>query len=257
MDWNTVFESASNFWTEIVPSSATLCAGDRKAKEQENSEIQLDPSLISQEPRSLSSSEFTEQNSSNVSDPEKWTSQDDARLIELIQKHNYDWKIISKSFNTHSLGGIKKRWEFLTKKNLKSMIWKKEDDDKIVRLYSTYNGCWNKICEMFPGRTKAALKNRYYGVIKKKGSEVKTLKVGSGSFTMLDTAKTADTLPDETKKPLRCVSPDVFTELITEGVTPEQKREQISKLYNKMWLIKEKLDKAREKIEKVKLSGKK
>ena len=256
MDWNAVLENASSFWTEIVPSVSTLCTGDRKLSDLDKSDIQLDPSLLSQEPRSLSSSEFTEQNSLNVSDSSKWTAADDSKLIELIRNHNYDWKMISKSFNNHSIEGIKTRWEFLTKKNLKSFIWKKEDDDKIIKLYSTYNGCWNKICELFPGRTKAALKNRYYGVLKKKCNGSKSAR-GSGSFAMLDTVKTADTLPEETKKPFRCLSPEVFSGNANEGVTFEQKREQITKLYSKMWLIKEKLQKAQEKIEKVKVSVKK
>lgn len=255
MEWSNAFETASNFWSDIVPPAGTLCTSERKAAEPEKSEIILDESLLSQEPRSLASSEFTEQSSLNVSDSSKWTAEDDAKLIELIKKHNYDWGLISKSFNNHSLGGIKKRWEFLTKKNLKSFIWKKEDDEKILKLYSTYNGCWKKICELFPGRTKAALKNRYYGVLKKKGNGSSSARDDRSSVDPLESAKTADTLPDEGKKPARCMSPEVSLALLSENLTPEQKREQISKLYSKMWLIREKLQKAKEKIDKIQCSG--
>lgn len=251
MDWTLAFENAKDFWEEIIPGLSFLCAEDRKPGKNNKEEVFLDQSVMSPQPRSLASSEFTEQNSLSITENRNWSPIDDAKLMQLVQQHNYDWKLIAKSMPKFSKPNIQQRWEFLIKNNNKHSFWKKEEDELIIKLYKAYNGNWKKISELVPGRSLAALKNRYYGVLKKREFQPKSEREAAESPEPIHTALTVETMNSDDHHARKCVSPDILSQANEETLTPEQKRGRISQLYNDMLVLQAQIRKAEEKIKKI------
>ena len=89
MDFNKIFDTSNRFWEENLPTRSLLCSDDRKTS-QNSPEIALDPSVLSPEPRSISSSELSEQNLPGISENLNFTIEEDAKLCQLVNQHNYD-----------------------------------------------------------------------------------------------------------------------------------------------------------------------
>ena len=243
MDFNKIFDTSNRFWEETLPTLSLLCSDDRKTS-QNSPEVALDPSVLSPEPRSISSSELSEQNLPGISENLNFTIEEDAKLCQLVNQHNYDWKLISKSFTKYNKFTLQSRWNYLTSKSPKHSFWKQEEDDLIEKLYETYNGNWKKISEFVPGRSVAALKNRFYGVLRKK----KLPKTPSkAQHQKIDSIRTSDSLSDDTH------FENYFSQPF-DNLTPEQKREKINQLYNLMMTLQNRIEKTKEKIEKIQVS---
>ena len=106
MDWTLAFEQASNFWEESLQN--LICSHEERIDTTKIHELILDPRALSPQPRSVASSEFSEQNSS-INEIIEWTLEDDANLMKLVSQHNYDWKIIAKAFPKYSKNNLLKR----------------------------------------------------------------------------------------------------------------------------------------------------
>ncbi|OMJ88048.1 hypothetical protein SteCoe_10122 [Stentor coeruleus] len=89
MDWTLVFENAKDFWDEIIPGLNFLCTEERKSGKNYKEEVLLDQSVMSPQPRSLASSEFTEQNSLSITENKNWLPIDDVKLMQLVQQFSY------------------------------------------------------------------------------------------------------------------------------------------------------------------------
>mmetsp|Transcript_18428 Transcript_18428/g.33193 ORF Transcript_18428/g.33193 Transcript_18428/m.33193 type:complete len:202 (+) Transcript_18428:1709-2314(+) len=98
----------------------------------------------------------------------QWTNEEDARLIQLAKKYNKDWNQIAEFFPCKSVGNIKKR--FLNKHNpeTKRSAWSPAEDKLIIELYAVKGCSWTTIAEHLEGRQPDAIKNRFYGTLRKK-----------------------------------------------------------------------------------------
>ncbi|OMJ88049.1 hypothetical protein SteCoe_10123 [Stentor coeruleus] len=172
--------------------------------------------------------------------------------MQLVQQHNYDWKLIAKSMPKFSKPNIQQRWEFLIKNNNnKHSFWKKEEDELIIKLYKAYNGNWKKISELVQGRSLAALKNRYYGVLKKREFKPNSEREAADPTEHIHTILTVETMNSDDHQVRKCISPDIFTQKNEETLTPEQKRGRISQLYNDMLVLQAQIHEAEKKIKKI------
>ena len=125
-------------------------------------------------------------------------------------------------------------------------FWKKEEDELILRLYNTYNGNWKKISEFVPNRSTAALKNRFYGVIKKKAGKSMDKREHDAVETV-ESGTTVESIIDENHQENMLLTKPL------ENLTPEEKRKKITELYNSMLALQSQLQRTKEKIEKIQI----
>lgn len=97
-----------------------------------------------------------------------WTAEEDDLLGKLSKKYKNNWNKISKHFPNKSVASIQKRWTNRHDPNIKKTKWTAEEDQIILNLYEKYGGNWKRISKSLPGRPADAVKNRFYGSIKKK-----------------------------------------------------------------------------------------
>lgn len=244
MDWTIAFEYASDYWKEGLSDLSLLCGDDRKNDGFKLQDSKLDPKALSPQPRSLASSEFSEQNSFGLTENVEWSTGDDATLMRLVTQNNYDWKLIAKAFPKYSKVHMQRRWEFLASKNSKNYFWTKVEDELIQKMYVIHNGNWKKISEFFPGRSIAALKNRFYGVLKKR-TEKKNISTETESGENFINVTTGETLSEEN------IDLSVVIKKSEENMTGEQKRAKINQLYTNLLLLQQKINNAKKRVEEV------
>lgn len=98
----------------------------------------------------------------------RWTVGEDALLEKLAQKFKNDWMKIAEKFPYHPLASVQKRWRKKFDPKTKKTRWTPEEDSLIVRLFEIQGGNWIKISKSIPGRHPEAIKNRFYGTLRKR-----------------------------------------------------------------------------------------
>jgi hypothetical protein len=98
----------------------------------------------------------------------QWTAEEDLKLTSLAKQFNRDWTKIAEFFPSKTVGNIKKR--FLNKHNpdIRRLPWTPQEDKLIVELYAVQGCSWTTIAESLEGRQPDAIKNRFYGTLRKK-----------------------------------------------------------------------------------------
>ncbi|CAG9331256.1 unnamed protein product [Blepharisma stoltei] len=174
MEWLPALENASDYWDSNFPIINSLCLEDTSfqtpAPLSNNATLNLSLSL---EPRSISSSEFDESPAhSSTEEMPKRPELYEMNEIENLSKSNLSLNSnLAKNNVQFSLLKSKKNADLLEKK----LNWSKEEDSLIFELYSKYGGNWKKIATFLPGRVPVAIKNRFYGTLKRrKNSPLKT-----------------------------------------------------------------------------------
>lgn len=98
----------------------------------------------------------------------KWTSQEDALVLLLIEKYGKMWAFIASFLEGRTGKQVRERYfNQLDPKIIKSKITAKEDEE-IWRLYEQLGPKWLHISKNLPGRTENSIKNRYYSFLKKR-----------------------------------------------------------------------------------------
>ena len=97
-----------------------------------------------------------------------WTGEEDDLLSKLAQKYKNNWKKVAKRMPNKSITSIQKRWTNRHNPTIKKAKWTEEEDSLILSLYEKLGGNWKKISKSLTGRPPDAVKNRFYGSIKKK-----------------------------------------------------------------------------------------
>lgn len=98
----------------------------------------------------------------------KWTTEEDAKLITLVKQFSQDWTKIAEFFPFKTLKNIKKR--FLNKHNpqIKRTPWTQREDRVIIEMFLNQCCSWTAIAEQLKGRQPDAIKNRFYGTLRKR-----------------------------------------------------------------------------------------
>lgn len=170
MDWHNALDNATEFWGSNLPELDIMCTSEITKMDPLtfNYDDKLNPLALCPSPRSLSSSELDERPQTYRANKNHWSLEEDEQLEKLAKRHRNNWDFISLHFPNKSPEAIKKRWENKLNPNIKRSKWTVEDDNLILKLYEKYGGNWKKITASFKGRPIDAVKNRYYGTIKRK-----------------------------------------------------------------------------------------
>ena len=143
----------------------------------------------------------------------RWTESDDAKLIEIYQKHGTKWSYVKNAFPKRSLAAIKQHLRILETRGLTNPLpntlsgdssmtfeqetppkksevehlvneekerkrqWTDEEDKLLFAKFKELNGNWAKISKFFPTRTPNALKAHVYIGMRERGEESKMLKI--------------------------------------------------------------------------------
>ena len=94
-------------------------------------------------------------NKENLTKQNSWTSQEDKKMIELINTRKYtNWKLISEQFPGHSQSQCISHWNKILKPGIIKGPWRAEED-KILMDWVKKNGAknWTKCCEVVKGRS--------------------------------------------------------------------------------------------------------
>ncbi|KAF5344252.1 hypothetical protein D9758_012353 [Tetrapyrgos nigripes] len=95
-----------------------------------------------------------------------WTSEEDQRLMEAMEKHGPKWAKISAVVKTRNSDQCAKRWKDTLDPNIDRTNWSAEADETLLRAVEEHGRLWTKIVNMyFPGKTGLAAKNRYNSLI--------------------------------------------------------------------------------------------
>lgn len=90
----------------------------------------------------------------------RWSTTEDRQLLELVGIFGKSWKSIAKIMKTRTNKQIRNRYEEHLAENLNKGIFSKEEDDKLISLYSLLEDNWFRYKEYFPDRSIKKIKNR-------------------------------------------------------------------------------------------------
>lgn len=97
-----------------------------------------------------------------------WQPHEDAKLIELVDKHGQIWSVLATMLEGRTGKQIRDRYLNILRPNIRKGDWTPQEDQYILALYHQFGTRWCKICSYIPGRTEGQVKNRFYAHIKKK-----------------------------------------------------------------------------------------
>ncbi|CAG9329942.1 unnamed protein product [Blepharisma stoltei] len=187
MDWKNAIHSASDYWDENLPEIENLCETGAETHEPLaiiNDDPWLNLDSWSPVPRSPAISELDELSQISKISKVNWSCEEDKisendqtpgnSLIHLSLIENSE--ISTEADSNHIQSKIPapghKRWKNKNSESKKNK-WTREEDNLIIKLYNTYGGNWKKIAGFLNGKPSVAVKNRYYGTIKRKMSSIK------------------------------------------------------------------------------------
>nr|XP_011468576.1 PREDICTED: transcription factor WER-like [Fragaria vesca subsp. vesca] len=101
---------------------------------------------------------------------EKWTPDEDEKLIEVVALHGAKkWtSIASKAGLNRSSKSCRLRWVNHLRPNIKRGDMSEQEEDLIIRLHKLLGNRWSLIAGRLPGRTDNVIKNYWYTCLSKK-----------------------------------------------------------------------------------------
>ncbi|CAN8325490.1 unnamed protein product [Cochlearia groenlandica] len=99
-----------------------------------------------------------------------WTSEEDQKLVEYIQKHGYgNWRTLPKNAGLQRCGkSCRLRWTNYLRPDIKRGRFSFEEEETIIQLHSFLGNKWSAIAARLPGRTDNEIKNFWNTHIRKK-----------------------------------------------------------------------------------------
>lgn len=91
----------------------------------------------------------------------KWSSEEDHRLLNLVNVYNKNWAQISKDFIDRSPKQIRDRYLNFLSPELKKIDFSKQEDNEIINLVNQLGKKWVLISKRIQGRSSYSIKNRY------------------------------------------------------------------------------------------------
>lgn len=94
----------------------------------------------------------------------KWSSDEDNKLIELVQQYgNKNWKKISEQMKTRNPVQCLHRWSKILQPGLVKGPWTVEEDRKLLEWVKTQGAMkWSMCSELIPGRSGKQCRERWY-----------------------------------------------------------------------------------------------
>ncbi|XP_075098501.1 transcription factor MYB102-like [Nicotiana tabacum] len=99
-----------------------------------------------------------------------WTSEEDQKLIDYIQKHGCgNWRLLPKNAGLQRCGkSCRLRWTNYLRPDIKRGKFSFEEEETIIQLHSILGNKWSAIAASLPGRTDNEIKNYWNTYIRKK-----------------------------------------------------------------------------------------
>ncbi|CAH2078369.1 unnamed protein product [Thlaspi arvense] len=99
-----------------------------------------------------------------------WTSEEDQKLVDYIQKHGYgNWRTLPKNAGLQRCGkSCRLRWTNYLRPDIKRGRFSFEEEETIIQLHSYLGNKWSAIAARLPGRTDNEIKNFWNTHIRKK-----------------------------------------------------------------------------------------
>mmetsp|Transcript_20862 Transcript_20862/g.38719 ORF Transcript_20862/g.38719 Transcript_20862/m.38719 type:complete len:246 (+) Transcript_20862:586-1323(+) len=176
----------------------------------------------------------------------QWTPEEDLLLSRLAKQFNRDWNKIVEFFPNKSLSNIKKRYLNKHSPTIRKSNWTPQEDRVIMSLYAEQGCSWIQIAEHLPGRQPDAIKNRFYGTLRKKLSESEQARLARRpKVTVRPVSKADDDSHDS-------VPLSLFNEEDLRMMSPEEKLQRIEELCSKVNSLESFLGQAKKQISKLK-----
>ena len=96
----------------------------------------------------------------------RFTLDDDKKLLFLIKQYKMDWDIIAKKMNRKKKSCKERYFHYLIPAN-SSLHWTTEEKLQLIFLKGKLNYNWESINKMFPSRGPKTIKNQWYYLSKK------------------------------------------------------------------------------------------
>ena len=97
-----------------------------------------------------------------------FTQQEDAKLISLVQRHQENWKKISKEMNNRSVRQCKERYNHYLSPTINHSEWTKQEDDLLLSKVDEHGKRWKLFEVFFDGRTEIDIRNRFNVLMRRK-----------------------------------------------------------------------------------------
>ncbi|KAL5096583.1 hypothetical protein RYX36_000910 [Vicia faba] len=99
-----------------------------------------------------------------------WTTEEDEKLIDYIQKHGYgNWRTLPKNADLQRCGkSCRLRWTNYLRPDIKRGRFSFEEEETIIQLHSVLGNKWSTIASRLPGRTDNEIKNYWNTHIRKR-----------------------------------------------------------------------------------------
>jgi phage terminase large subunit-like protein len=238
MEWFNAADSAGVYWDEQTLNDVLVgCCQDRETQ---------DPS-----PLQMPSEWHIPQNEEDTHPREvlrwQWTAEEDILLSRLAKHYSQDWSKIVEFFPNKSVSNVKKRYLNKHSPEIRKSNWTAQEDQVILSLYAEQNCSWIQIAEHLTGRQPDAIKNRFYGTLRKKLPE-------SEQARLARRPKAARRSVQKEQEEVAEESPPVttFNEEDLRNMTSEEKLQRIEELCSKVNSLESSLELAKKQITRLK-----